>query len=308
MNEGRYREAERALWSRYGLAPDEQRVGLTRNRTTVRIQEVGEGPPVLFIHGGPNSGSTWVPLVAHLPGVRCILLDRPGTGLSDPLPEPLTLDRAPPYGVRLVEDVLDALELDRAHLLGSSFGGHLALHAAAGAPARVDHMVQLGCPAMAPGMATPPFMRAMALAPVRRLLGMLPPTKAGGRSTLRQIGHRTSLRAGVIPDEFLDWYLALQRDTDTMANETATIASGVTLRGFTPELTIADEVLDGVKCPTSLIWGADDTFGSETVATALEHRLADAELHVLARAGHLPWIDEPELCGELIGAFLSPGK
>lgn len=78
----------------------------------------------------------------------------------------------------------------------------------------------------------------------------------------------------------------------------------LTVRGFSPQSTITDEVLDGVKAPTTLVWGADDTFGGEDVATALEHRLVDAELHLLPRSGHLPWLDEPQRCGELTSEFL----
>ena len=46
----------------------------------------GEGPAVVFIHGASNGGSSWASLVARLDGFRCIMLDRPGCGLSDPLP------------------------------------------------------------------------------------------------------------------------------------------------------------------------------------------------------------------------------
>ena len=85
MNEAKYREAEERLWDSAGRKPIEHFVELPRNGVRVRVQEVGEGPPALFLHGGPNSGSTWAPLLEHLEGFRCLLLDRPGTGLSDPI-------------------------------------------------------------------------------------------------------------------------------------------------------------------------------------------------------------------------------
>ncbi len=55
----------------------------------MRVLEVGEGVPVLFVHGASSGGSSWAPLVACLSGFRCILLDRPGFGLSPRLNEPL---------------------------------------------------------------------------------------------------------------------------------------------------------------------------------------------------------------------------
>jgi hypothetical protein len=55
MNEIEYRKAEHRLWESVGLEPTEQYADLARIGVRVRVQQVGEGPPVLFIHGGPNS-------------------------------------------------------------------------------------------------------------------------------------------------------------------------------------------------------------------------------------------------------------
>ena len=52
----------------------------------LRVQELGDGPPILFIHGANTSGTSWATLAAKLPSFRCLLLDRPGTGLSPALP------------------------------------------------------------------------------------------------------------------------------------------------------------------------------------------------------------------------------
>jgi pimeloyl-ACP methyl ester carboxylesterase len=53
--------------------------------TKVRVQEVGEGTPLLFLHGGPSAGTTFAALASHLLDLRCIVLDRPGCGLSPPI-------------------------------------------------------------------------------------------------------------------------------------------------------------------------------------------------------------------------------
>jgi pimeloyl-ACP methyl ester carboxylesterase len=54
------------------------------------VQVVGEGLPVLFLHGVNTCGTIWAPLAGRLAGVACLLVDRPGCGLSDPLPTPIT--------------------------------------------------------------------------------------------------------------------------------------------------------------------------------------------------------------------------
>ena len=83
--ESRYREAERALWDSLGVEPKEGWLRLPSLDTDVRVLELGVGPPVLFIHGGSTSGTSWADLAAALPEFRCILLDRPGAALSPPL-------------------------------------------------------------------------------------------------------------------------------------------------------------------------------------------------------------------------------
>jgi hypothetical protein len=75
LNEVRYREAERRLWESVGVTPTEQRLHLGRTGVTVRVQEVGQGPSVVFVHGASNCGTSWAPLVARLDGFRCVMLD-----------------------------------------------------------------------------------------------------------------------------------------------------------------------------------------------------------------------------------------
>lgn len=105
MNEKLYRQAEQKLWAYAGLDPTEHWIHLPTTGLRIRVQEVGEGPPVLFLHsGGPNAEATSALLAALLPHLRCLLVDRPGSGLS----EPLLLDATTvePLADRFVGEVL----------------------------------------------------------------------------------------------------------------------------------------------------------------------------------------------------------
>ena len=127
MNKERYRQAEQRLWESVGLDPVERQVSLHRLGTTVRVLEVGQGPDVLFVHGGSASGANWAPLVARLDGFHCLLLDRPGCGLSDPLDADLPdLGRFGEVAATLVADGLDGLDVPTAHVVATSLGGHFA--------------------------------------------------------------------------------------------------------------------------------------------------------------------------------------
>jgi 2-hydroxy-6-oxonona-2,4-dienedioate hydrolase len=295
-----YRDAEAAFWATIGRQPSaEHHVRLPTTGTTVRVQEMGEGPPVLFLHGGPNAGSTWVPLVEHLDGLRCLLVDRPGTGLSAPYP--VTVSNLPRIGARFVPEVLDGLGISRAHVVGSSFGGHLALRSAAAHPDRFVRMVQMAAPALVPGDAIPPFMRLLARPTVRRLMNALPPNERAARTILRQIGHGASLDAGRIPPAFFTWYVALQRYTDTMRNDGDVIGAAV------PQwdaARVTDDLLASIPVPTLFWWGADDTFGGEDVARHLAEVMPDAQLRMVPDAGHLPWLDDPAAAAAATAAFL----
>ena len=125
MDEVRFRRSELALWASVEVTPTERRVPLARTGCTVRVQETGSGPALLFIHGAATGGASWAQLVAGLDGFRCLLLDRPGCALSDPLPAPLRrIEEIERYADGLVADVLDALDLERAHIVATSYGGH----------------------------------------------------------------------------------------------------------------------------------------------------------------------------------------
>lgn len=300
MNEARYRQAEKALWEFFRCEPNTSVISLACTGTQVRIQEIGEGEPVLFIHGGPNSGTTWAPILSQLSGHRCLLVDRPGTGLSED--HVMTADRLPELGASFVGDVLDALGLDWAHVVASSFGGHLALRSAAAQPERFGRMVQMAAPAAVPGQVFPPFMKGLKSSLVRGLMNTFPPSQRINLSIMRQLGHGASLDSGRIPEAFFDWYLALGRHTDTMRNDGQMI--GAEILPNLDSLTLTPELLASVHVPTLFLWGADDGFGGEDNARLVTGMMPDAELVIIPEAGHLPWLDAPELVAGRARDFL----
>lgn len=303
----RFIEAEQQLWTLAGARPREHRIPLERLGTTVRVQEVGEGTPVVFLHGASNAGSSWARLAARLEGFRCLLVDRPGCGLSDPLPgnprgRP---DLAPTEVARsLLADLLDGLALSSAHVVATSFGALAALLGAATHPDRIDRVVQLGWPVGAPIAHVPLAMRISAIRPLGLAMAAMPVSERSVRSMLRSIGLRRAIETGRFSDEELAWFLALLGDTDTMRNE---LRSGryLSLRhGLAPELIVADDVLASIRSPMLLLWGDEDPFGGQQVAEAFAARIPDATLTLVAAAGHALWIDEPERTVEAITGFL----
>jgi 2-hydroxy-6-oxonona-2,4-dienedioate hydrolase len=292
MNEKSYRESEQRLWAESGAEPTERLVRLPRQGVKVRIQEVGDGPAVLFVHGGPSAGAGWAPLAARLPGFRCLVLDRPGTGLSEPFHWRGHALRE--FFETLVVDVLDALELPKAHLVGSSTGSDFVLHAGARYPDRVLRSVHFGCPGFAPGIHVPFVQRLMSQPGLWRLIAKMPTNEKGMASVMRQMGHGVSLDAGRFPHSILEWGVALSQHTPTMYHEMQGSSLLLSLRGIRPSLLFTKGELAAVQSPSYFLWGENDGFGDVAVGRRMVELMPNAQLEALPGAGHLAWLDAPD--------------
>lgn len=304
MNEVAYRAAEGRLWASLGAEPTERWVDLPRHATRVRVQEVGEGPPTLFVHGANTSGASWASLAASLPGLRCLIIDRPGTGLSPPLPTRIDATTLPGIADTILTDILDGLGLAKANLVATSLGGYVALRSAAAAPDRFDRMVQFSWPVGAPTPRVPMMLRATAIPGLGRLAAAMPANERSVRMLFRRLGQREALEDGRITQADIDAYLALLRHTDTMRNELAPARALVSPIHGVRGLDLADEVLGRIRCPTLCIWGARDPFGGEDVARQLVARIPGARLDLLPDAGHSPWLDDLDHCATSVATFL----
>lgn len=309
QNEAKYRSAERHLWNSFGVAPSEQRLDLANLRTTVRVQELGEGPPIVFVHGASVAGASWGQLAKGLDGFRCILLDRPGCGLSDPLPDAAgaaDVEAVKRAADQLVPDVLDALDLPRAHVLGTSFGGFFALRAAAAAPERVNKVVLYSWSIGAPMDSTPMVLRAAGIPGAGQLAARMPVSRAAAKMILRQVGLKAAVSSGKFNDEMIDWFVALLRHTPTMRNEIRSTPKVITpIKGLNKEMLFSDEVLGHIVSPVHCFWGEDDPNGGAETAKKFVARLPNGTLELVPDAGHAPWIDKIELATESTRRFLN---
>jgi 2-hydroxy-6-oxonona-2,4-dienedioate hydrolase len=296
VNQVRYRQAERRLWESVGGIPIEQRVRLGRIGATVRVQEVGRGPAVVFVHGASNSGASWAPLAARLDGFRRVVVDRPGCGLSDPLAARFNnVEALNAFADALIIDVLDALGLDRAHVVATSFGGYIALRTAAAHPDRIGRIVEFGWTVGAPIARVPLLMRLASVPMMGRLLAAVRPNERVVRAMLRRIGLRQALDAGRVPQEVLDCYLALLRDTATMRNELRAGPRLVfPLRGMNAQVLLPASLLAKIHAPLYFLWGEEDPFGGPDIARRFVKHLPNAELELLAGAGHAAWVDDTD--------------
>lgn len=286
----RYREAERALWAHYGLAPTERFVDIPEPSVRLRVVEVGAGEPVVFLPGTLVAGPAWGALVRELPDRRCLLVDPPGVGLSAPLAYP-----AGGYGVTvtaIMRGLFDGLGLERATVIGQSSGAVWALRAALAMPSRIPRVVLLGGGPVVDELEVPGFIARLA-SPVGALIVRLPLSPDRARSIMRRSGHGATLDAGGVPDDLPNWMAALARDTRSMHAERAMVRTLVRRGGWKPGLTFRDRELAAIEPPVSWVVGETDPVGSIDLWRRTAARMPRAEVTMVPAAGHLPWLDDP---------------
>jgi 2-hydroxy-6-oxonona-2,4-dienedioate hydrolase len=299
----RYRAAERKLWDHYGLRATERFVELRSPAVTLRVVDVGSGWPVLFVPGSAGTGPYWGALVRELPGCRCLMLDRPGWGLSPPIP--YTAGGYAHTAADVLCGVLDALELERATVVGASIGDVWALRLAARHPERVRSVALLGGGPIVAEAGTPTIIRLLA-SPLGAIMVRLPANARRLRTMLRHVGHGESLDAGRIPDEYLDWRLAFERETDSLRNERKMVRAIVSTRsGLRRGLPLQKPELAAIEASTLMIYGTSDPVGSTEIWNHTIGLLPHGELQLMDGAGHMPWLDDPSRVARHISRLLA---
>ncbi|NNF55731.1 MAG: alpha/beta hydrolase [Acidimicrobiales bacterium] len=300
----KYKEAETAFLASEGVRAEEIVVSLENLGGTVRLLVSGKGPPVLFVPGVMSTGAVFAGLVGRLAGFRCFMLDRPGTGLSSlPHETPTDLPRQKRFADELLAEVLDALDLERAHVVSTSLGGWFTFRSAAAHPDRFISITGLAFQGGARVVDAPLSMRLPApawLLPKRPKL-----TKGMVRAMVKSAGMRGAFENGKISDEMLLWMVALLRYTDTFGNDSTYNPRPIGLRRPTEAVRHPADLLAKVTVPVHLFWGSDDLFGGQDSAEEFAGQLPNASLQMVERAGHAPWLDEPELAAAALLGHLT---
>ncbi|MFJ8082694.1 alpha/beta fold hydrolase [Streptomyces sp. NPDC096205] len=257
--------------------------------TTVRARgvevayvRVGEGPPVVLVHGAGLDGRMWEPQLAALAGEFTVVSwDEPGAGRSSDLPPGFELADFAHCLAAVIEDV----GLGPAHVAGLSWGGTVVLELYRHHPELVRSLILVDTYAGWKG-SLPPEEVAARVAGARRMLavprGVFDPTLPG-------------LFAGQPPAAFVPLLDAMARDVrpETMGAQLLMMAE-------------ADEndLLAGIAVPTLLVWGELDARSPLSVARAFQEAIAGARLVVLPGVGHVSNLEAPEGFDRAMRAFL----
>jgi pimeloyl-ACP methyl ester carboxylesterase len=299
--EDKVRAAEQSLFEMAELAVETSFLELPRTGIRVRVLSVGDGQPVVFLHGVTVGAVEWTPLLAELSGYRIHAVDLPGHGLSGPVD--YRRGHVREHTVRLLDDLFEALQIAAPPVVAHSLGGMFALWYSAARAGGIGSLVAVGDPAVAlPGvtvrmplspMTVPVLGRAMLRIPssrllYRRLLGM----GNGGEA------------ATVASDQLLD---ALRFAVRRPGNARTVASLMHAINGFRrprPESVMTADEVGRVTVPTAFLWGTDDPYLPPDDARPWIERMPAATLHEVS-AGHAPFLEDPAGSAEIITAHLA---
>jgi pimeloyl-ACP methyl ester carboxylesterase len=270
--------------------------GVETESGKMSILAAGTGEPVICIHGLGATKGSFLPTVAALADrFKVVSLDLPGFGDSA---KPILVPYHAPFFARAVVDLMNAMGIRRAHLIGNSMGGRVALELGLRHAERVGRIVLL-----APSLA---WRRQRPWAPLVRLLRpelglvQIAPRWAVEGVVRRMIpGAETSwVQAGV--DEFLRAYLTPRgRAAFYAAARQIYLEEPHGAKGFWTRLAKMEP-----EC--LFVWGKRDTLVPIGFATHVRRVLPSA-LHLELDCGHVPQLERPVDTHGAIARFLKHG-
>ena len=267
---------------------------------TIFVAETGDGPPVVLLHGG-GPGASGVSnygrnINALAENYRVIVPDLPGYGRSSK-----GVDQHDPFGglATGIRGVLDALDLDRTHLVGNSYGGACALRLALDTPERVDRMVLMG----PGGVGTTRTLPTPGLQSLLGYYGGEGPTRAKLEKFIRNY---LVFNAAQVPDAVIDARYEASIDPEVIASPPLRRPSGPdALRTLWRMDFTRDARLAHLPVPTLVLWGAEDKVNRPSGGAELAKRMPNCDLYLVANTGHWVQYERAELFNRTCDDFLA---
>jgi pimeloyl-ACP methyl ester carboxylesterase len=260
----------------------------------VNYVELGQGAPLLFVHGLSGCWQNWLENIPHFARHhRVIALDLPGFGASPMPPWELTI---PAYG-RFVRDFCERLGIDRCALVGNSMGGFIATEVAITEPERVEDLTLVSAAGITwararrepaemlgrVGRAAAPLMLRFELSAIRR-------PKFRHRAFAGVFHDPNALRRELLWENVVPAFQS-PGYFDAMRN----------LVGYD----IRDR-LEEIGVPTLIVWGRNDRVVPVPAAFSYRKRIGDnAELVIFDECGHVPQLERPIRFNRVLENFLA---
>jgi pimeloyl-ACP methyl ester carboxylesterase len=259
----------------------------------VHYQEAGDdkAPPMILIHGFISSTLVWNETFLLLAdaGFRVIALDLPGYGYSDkPRDGEYTIESQ----ARAVLGLMDRLKIEKAIIVGASYGGAVAAAVALDHPERVDHLVLIG----AVTNDEPKKMKLMRIVRLPLIGDIATPLFLGSLWMLRKRTAHVYRRLGIPINEN-----KLAARHHLLTNALTHRAMIRTVRRWSANR--ISRLASLIRRPTLLVWGEEDSHLPLSNAFRLRDAIPNARLIVFRKCGHLPQQEYPEKFVDVVSAF-----
>ncbi len=253
----------------------------------VHYHEVGEGKPLLFLHGSGPGASGWSNFRHNFPffaanGFRCIVADTLGYGYSS---KPDDRDYALDFLVSNVKKFLDVLGVEKCAVIGNSHGGAMSMKLAIDHPSVVEKLVL-----MAPG-GLETRETYMNMDGIKAMMKAFFGREGITRETMRRVFELQLFDPSLVTDGLLD-------ERVEIANlQPKRVLSSMQVPNLSAELT-------KIQCPTFALWGVDDKYcpvsGAMTIATGCP----GARVMMISKCGHWVMVEHASLFNRLCLDFL----
>lgn len=229
----------------------------------------GKGTPLVLLHGWGGQRDSWLPVIRRYAADYTVyVLDFPGFGATQEPPDTWDVTEY----TALVDDWMGKLGLEKAHVIGHSFGGRVGIMLAAGYPERVDKLVLTDAAGLIPKRSLRYYIRVYSY--------------KAGKAVCRFLGISTDrLRKNAGSRDYQQLSPGMKKVFVRVVNQD--------LAGYLPS----------IQAPTLLIYGREDTETPVAFGEYMEKHIPDAGLVVLENAGHFAYLDQfPGFC-RIVDAF-----
>lgn len=234
--------------------------------------DVGEGEPVLLLHGLFGNLSNWGHVSYEFSATHRVIVPR--------LPfysTPITSERLDAL-VLYLENFIQAHGLKKINIMGNSLGGHLAVLLTARNPSLVKKLVLTGSSGL--------FENSFG--------GTFP--RVRDYNYIREKVQQTFYKQEVATPELVDQVF------ETVQSRTNTLSIIGLARAA--QRHHVGHLLSGIPAPTLLIWGLQDTITPPEVALEFHDQLPDSEIIFIDHCGHAPMMEQPEIFNKHVRDFL----
>ncbi|MDS1138739.1 alpha/beta fold hydrolase [Nitratireductor indicus] len=265
----------------------------TSDGVRLHVEEAGEGTPILFVHEFGGDQRSWEPQVRHFSRrYRCITYNARGYTPSD---IPANVEKySQRRAVDDIRDVLDALAIEKAHVIGLSMGGFATLHFGLAYPERVLSLVVAGA-GYGAEKEFEEYFRDVSLEVARQF------EEQGSEAFSHVYGMAASRIAFLLKDP-RGW-----QEFRRHLGEHDALGSANTMRGVQarrPSIYDLEEKLKAMTAPTLVLVGDEDDHCLQP-GIFMKKTIQACGLAILPKSGHTLNLEEPALFNQFITEFLA---